>query len=160
MSIRVFTISGYGHLYRSLLRFCNTDGRAARELIYNLNTANLDSFRYVHPNSHITESGFVEFNNTLVRTASRPYRTEVQLYKSLEALKRNIVIDALTGEQREALANLRYIMRSIEYSFYKAFGVEIYDRVTVYSQCSYGLIPQDDEPGSCLFEDCAVSPGA
>ena len=160
MPIKIFTIPGYAHLYRSLLRFCGTDSRAARELVYTLNTANLDSFRYLHPDSHITETGFMDFNNALARTSRRPYRTEVQLYKSLLALKRNIVIDALTENQREALANLRYVMSSLELHFYKAFGIEIYDRLTVYSQCTYGLIPQEDEPGVCLVDDWALMPGA
>ena len=153
MSIKLFTLPGYAHLYRSLLRFCDMGGREARELIYTLNTANIDSFRYAYPNAVITESGYVSFMRGLERMNRRPYRTEVQLFKALAALKRNICRDVLTAEQREAAARLCYIMGGLELSFYKAFGVEIYDRLTVYPECSFGLIPQDGEPCVCLVRD-------
>ena len=160
MSIRLFTVPGYAHLYRSLLRFCDLSSREARELVYTLNTANLDSFRYINLYHHAKEMGYVAFCNSLERIRLRPYRTEVQLYKSLAALKRNIIPAALTAEQREALATLRYLMRSLELSFYKAFGLEIYDMLTVYSDCADGLVPHDNEPGVCLFGDWVVLAGA
>ena len=160
MSIKLFTIPGYVHLYRSLLRFCDIGGREARGLVYSLNTANLDSFCFAKPGAFIREAGYVDFNNALLCMNCRPYRTEVQLYKALTALKRNIIPDALTTDQREALAKLRFLMRSLEHSFYKAFGVEIYDMLTVYSECTYGLLPQSGEPSVCMAGDWAALPGA
>jgi len=160
MSIKLFTIPGYVHLYRSLLRFCDIGGREARGLVYSLNTANLDSFCFAKPGAFIREAGYVDFNNALLRMNRRPYRTEVQLYKALAALKRNIIPDALTADQREALASLRCIMRSLEHCFYKAFDVEIYDLLTVYCECTYGLIPQSGEPSVCMAGDWAALPGA
>lgn len=160
MSIRIFALPGYSHLYRSLLRFCEMGSREARELVYMLNTANLDSFRYVNPYGHMRESSYADFMNSLERLRRRPYRTEVQLYKALAALERNIVPDALTAEQGEAVARLRYLMRSLELSFYKAFSVEIDDMLTVYSDCAAGLVPGDLEPAACLMRDWIYLPGA
>jgi hypothetical protein len=160
MSIKLFTIPGYVHLYRSLLRFCDIGEREARALVYSLNTANLDSFRFAKPGAAVRETGYVAFNNHLLRMNCRPYRTEVQLYKALLTLNRNIIPDALTADQREALASLRCIMRSLEYSFYKAFGVEICDLLTVYSECAAGLLPHSGEPSVCMARDWAALPGA
>ena len=160
MSIRLFSLSGYAHLYRSLLRFCNMGGREARELVYQLNIANIDSFRFAHPDYYATESGYVAFTGNLEKMDRRPYRTEVQLYKSLAALKRNIIMDALTAEQREAAAKLFYIMRSLEFIFYKTFGVEIYDMLTVYAECTFGLEPKYGEPSVCMMKDWLLLPGA
>jgi len=160
MSIRIFTIPGYSHLYRSLLRFCDIGSREARELVYMLNTANLDSFRYAYPYGHMRESGYVAFMNSLEKLRRRPYRTEVQLHKALAALKRNIIPDALTAEQREAVARLQYLMRSLELSFYKTFGMEIDDILTVYAACEARLVPDEWEPAVCLMRDCMLLPSA
>lgn len=160
MSIKIFTLPGYVHLYRSLLRFCDIGSREARELIYTLNIANLDSFRYAYPYRSIKESSYIDFVNSLERLSRRPYRTEVQLHKALAALKRNIIPDALTAEQREAVARLRYLMRSLELPFYKAFGVEINDMLTVYSECEADLVPDESEPAVCLMQDWIYLPSA
>ena len=95
-----------------------------------------------------------------MRMNCRPYRTEVQLYRALEVLRRNIIRDALTSEQREALARLNWLMRSLEYSFYKTFGVEIGDMQTVYSECADGLVPNSGEPSVCLMRDWVLLPGS
>ena len=160
MSIRMFTIPGYAHLYRSLLRFHDMDSREARELVYMLNTANLDSVRYLRSHKYVRESGYIDFMNSLERLRRRPYRTEVQLYKSLAALKTNILPGALTAEQREAVALLRYIMRSMEFSFYKAFGMQIDDIQTVYPDCAAGLVPDAWEPAVCLMREWVYLPSA
>lgn len=49
------------------------------------------------------ESGPVRFSIELDRLDKRPYRTEVQLYKSLLALKRGIDRNLIITAQREAL---------------------------------------------------------
>lgn len=159
MSIRLFTLPGYSHLYRSLLRFCDMGSREAREFVYILNTANLDSYRFAYPYTRMSESGYVAFTNGLERLRRRPYRTEVQLHKALAALHRNLIPKALTDEQRAAAAKLRYLMRSIELSFYKAFGMEIDDPLTEYSACEDALVPDDfNEPPVCLRQDCDLLP--
>jgi len=106
------------------------------------------------------ESSYIDFMNSLERLRRRPYRTELQLHKALASLKRNIIPDALTAEQREAVARLRYIMRSLELSFYKTFGMEIDDMLTVYADCAAGLAPDDWEPTVCLVKDWIYLPGA
>lgn len=80
---KIVPIPGYIHLYRSLLRFCDRPSAELKEMLYLLNTANLDSYSFYHPDAQITESGPVAFCRWLDRRYARPYRTEVQLYKAM-----------------------------------------------------------------------------
>ena len=153
MFIKRFSIPGYAHLYRSLLRFCKLSEMEAKELCYLWNTANLDSIRCAMPREAVIESDIHTFFRCLDRMRRRPYRTEVQLYKALAALKNSILYDALTGEQREALVRLRCIMRDLDYYFYKAYGVDIDDRRTVYAECRFHLVPSPDEPSVCMLRE-------
>ena len=86
----IVPIPGYVHLYRSLLRFYDMPENEIKEMLYLLNTANLDCYGYYHPDRELIESGPVAFCVWLEKRNCRPYRTEVQLYKSLLALKRSI----------------------------------------------------------------------
>jgi len=88
------------------------------------------------------------------------YRTEVQLYKSLLFLKRSIDRDLIVSAQREALQTLRCIISNLEYRFYKAYGMEIEDKRTVYGECTYRLVPREDEPSVCLMHDWIYLPTA
>lgn len=160
MSIRLLSVPGYGHLYRSLLRFRGISVHEARRLIYMLNTANLDSFIYTHPDARIREAESATFSRMVERGNYRPYRTEVQLYKALVVLKCNIIPAALISEQREALARLRGLMRDIDLSFYKTFEMDIDDIRTVYADCAFNLIPREDEPSVCLVRDWIYLPSA
>ena len=123
---KIVSIPGYVHLYRSLLRFYHTSENEIKEMLYVLNTANLDCFGYYHPNIYVVQSGPALFSNWLDNMRCRPYRTEVQLYKAL----------------------------------YKAFGVEIDDNRTVYNECVFGLVPDEDEPSVCLMHDWVYLPTA
>lgn len=156
----LYSIPGYVHLYRSLLRFYDMPDNEAKELLYLLNTANLDSFGHHHPEARIIESGPVAFTRSLERRYLRPYRTEVQLYKSLLALKRGIDRDCIASAQREAVSALRCVISNIEYRFYKAYGMEIEDKRTVYAECVYRLVPSEDEPSVCLMHDWIYLPTA
>ena len=160
MSIRIFSMAGYSHLYRSLLRFCNMATGEAKSLVYRLNTANLDSARFRTPNIHAVESTPYVFGCCIERFDCRPYRTEVQLYKSLCALEKSIIRAAIIDDQREALAKLRCIISNLEYRFYKTFGTEIFDAPTVYSECAFGLVPWEDEPSVCMMNDWIMLPNA
>ena len=62
--------------------------------------------------------------------------------------------------QREALQTLRCILSNIEYRFYKAYGMEIEDKRTVYEACAYHLIPKEDEPSVCMMHDWIYLPSA
>ena len=81
----LYSLPGYIHLYRSLLRFCDMPENEIKEMLYQLNAVNLDCFANYHPDFHVYESGPVRFSMKLDRLDRRPYRTEVQLYKSLLA---------------------------------------------------------------------------
>ena len=45
----ILSIPGYVHLYRSLLRFYDMPENEIREMLYLLNTANLNCYEYYHP---------------------------------------------------------------------------------------------------------------
>ena len=143
----IIPIPGYVHLYRSRLRFYEMPENEVREMLYLLNTANLDCYSYYHPERELTESGPVAFSGWLDRMDCRPYRTEVQLYKSLLCLKRSIDRDLIVTSQRETLQALKCVTSNIEYRFYKAYRMEIEDKRTVYGECAYRLVPREDEPG-------------
>lgn len=147
----ILTMPGYVHLYQSLLRFYDMPGNEVREMLYRLNTANLDCYGYYHPEKYLVESGPEAFCHWLERKDCRPYRTEVQLYKSLLFLKRSVDWDLLVASQREALQNLKCVLSNLEYRFYKAYGMEIEDKRTVYGDCVYHLVPREDEPSVCLI---------
>lgn len=156
----IVSLPGYVHLYRSLLRFYDMPENEVREMLYLLNTANLDCYEYYHPERDVIQSGPVAFNDWLEHRDCRPYRTEVQLYKSLLFLKRSIDRDLIVTAQREALQTLRCIISNLEYRFYKAYGMEIEDKRTVYGECTYRLVPREDEPSVCLMHDWIYLPSA
>ena len=147
----LYSLPDYTHLYRSLLRFCDVPENEIKEMLYQLNSANLDCFAYYYPDFHVYERSPVRFSMELDRLDKRPYRTEVQLYKSLLALKRGIDRDLIIMAQREALQTLRCILSNIEYRFYKTYGMEI--KRTVYGEYLYRLISSDCEPSVCLMND-------
>ena len=149
----IVSIPGYVHLYRSLLRFYDMPENEIREMLYLLNTANLDCYEYYHPERELALSGPVAFCHWLETMDCRPYRTEVQLYKSLLFLQRSVDRDLIVTSQREALQTLKCIISNIEYRFYKAYEMEIEDKRTVYGECTYRLVPREDEPSVCLMHD-------
>ena len=160
MATRIFSLTGYAHLYRSLLRFTDLSVNEARVLVYRLNTANLDSARYTNPLMYVIEAEPYAFCRNIDSLECRPYHTEVQLYKALCTLETNIVWDAITEEQRRTLTKMRRIMRSLQARFINAYGVEIYDTPTVYEQCVFGLQPNENEPFVCMVEEWQMLKGA
>ncbi|EKC67999.1 hypothetical protein OBE_05165, partial [human gut metagenome] len=68
--------------------------------------------------------------------------------------------DLIVSAQREALQTLRCIISNLEYRFYKAYGMEIEDKRTVYGECTYRLVPREDEPSVCLMHDWIYLPSA
>lgn len=97
------------HLYRSLLRFYDMPENEIKEMLYLLNTANVDCYGCYHPERRLIESGPVTFSMWLDNMDCRPYRTEVQLHKALMFLKRGVERDMIITAQREALQTLRCI---------------------------------------------------
>lgn len=148
-----FSIGGFIHLYRSLLRFCHgMTGAEAAELTYLLNTANMDSLRFTFPDIALSEASPFEFTRRMGDN-KRPYRTEVQFYKAMEALNKNIIYEAITADQREAVLKMRCIMRDVELAFYKSFDMDITDKRTIYGECISNLTPKEDEPSVCLMQE-------
>lgn len=153
MAIYCFTLPGYVHLYRSLIRFCRMNRKEAAELVYLLNTANLDSYRYSRSKAKPAECKAYAFRKRLDGD-ERPYRTEVQLYKALRSLDRNIRMEALTSEQRDAVHQMRNrLMQTLQYFFHLCYGVDIEDKSTVYRACAPTLIPVNEEPTVCLLDE-------
>lgn len=152
MTNKCFTILGYAHFYRSLLRFCQLTAHEAKGLTYMLNTANLDSYRLCHQDKRITESSRIAFY-CCMDDIKRPYRTEVQFYKAMLTIHSNISFEAITNDQREAVLFLRCLMGDIESQFYKSFGMDITDPRTVFARCINNLIPTDLEPSVCLLDE-------
>ena len=70
----IVSIPGYVHLYRSLLRFYDMPENELREMLYLLNTANLDCYGYYHPERELVESGPVAFCHWLETMDCQPYR--------------------------------------------------------------------------------------
>jgi hypothetical protein len=135
------------------------DTGKAKELLFTLNTANLDSYALSHPQTHIFESTPAAFYAKL-DGMERPYRTEVQFYKSMCALARGIDREATITIQRDAVSRLRCLIGNTEYRFFKTYGIEIYDMRTVYSLCEWNLVPAKDEPAVCLMRDWSLLPSA
>lgn len=150
MSIWIFSIKGYSQLYRSLVKFCGFKLSSAQDLTYILNTANLDSFRYTNPNIFVKEMDETAFYNKLNTTLTEPYITEVQMYKSLTALSQNILLYALTKEQKEAYMKLILLMNNLEFWFYKCYSEDIDGAKTNYIKCSFGLETDESEPNRCF----------
>ena len=156
----MISIPGYVHLYRSLLRFYDMPENEVREMLYLLNTANLDCYEYYHPDRSVIQSGPVAFlrmagTKTAALTAQRYSFTNRCCF-----LKRSIDRDLIVSAQREALQTLRCIISNLEYRFYKAYGMEIEDKRTVYGECTYRLVPREDEPSVCLMHDWIYLPTA
>ena len=68
----IVPIPGYVHLYRSMLRFYDMPSAELKEMLYLLNTANLDSYGFHHPEAHVVESGPVAFCGWLDQRYARP----------------------------------------------------------------------------------------
>lgn len=51
----ILSIPGYVHLYRSLLRFYDMPENEVREMLYLLNTANLNCYEYYRPAGGIAD---------------------------------------------------------------------------------------------------------
>lgn len=144
-----FTLQGYRHFFRSLLRFTDLTAISAQELVYRMNTANLDSYSLNFPENRRTESRRSTFEKALNYPAA-PYKTEVQLYKSIHTFLENIDYYCLTEDQKDAVRSLRAIADSINHRFSRTFGMDIEDRLTSYRMCAKNLIPRADEPYSPL----------
>jgi hypothetical protein len=86
-------------------------GNRAMELVYHLNAANLDTMMYLRGRSPypLSPSRFY----TEITRRGRPLRSTVRLARALDDLLGNIIMDALTFEQRNAVRRARGIVDNI-----------------------------------------------
>jgi len=146
-----FTFPGFARFYRSLLRF-NRDMESAQalELTYDIYTAIYDSFRHKNPHIYAVEYNKIFIREMLLKSDVKPYRTEIQLYRAMEAVLQNTNVRIIRTESLENIMLMLFLMGDIELRFYKAFNMEICDKRTTYSLCVKNLDPKQNEPGLCL----------
>lgn len=138
-------LAGYRHMYRSLLRFFPVGKLDALELLYPLYIGNLDSCQYEDvplTMVELTTDGFY----SLAAPFARPYYTEVQLYRSMNGLLRNIRYEATIQDTRDAVKQFRTMIDSLECRFENTYDCVITDPKTTYSECWSRLIVRDSEP--------------
>ena len=70
----IVSIPGYIQLYRSLLRFYYGSENDIKEMLYQLNTANLDCFGYYHPDVYLVQSGPALFSGIILAEPNRNIR--------------------------------------------------------------------------------------
>ncbi len=136
-----FSLPGYRRLYRSLLAYTNLTDAASKGLTYLLNTANIDTCREYYPRRRFNELDCVSFLQTLNRPAS-PYKTAVQMYKSLEFLLAHISLDAITDDQKAAVKMAGVVLDDIAAQFAREYGADIDGQETVYALCSHSFNPR------------------
>lgn len=153
MKSMIFTESGYSRLYYSLIRFTNMKRGKAIHLIQDWSNANYLSYYGEYP-SKVKRSDFDALAQTEIFPPN-PYFTEVQLYKSLQALYDSIDQTLLHGDLLESVLFLRCSISDLAYRFWHSYGIEIESEDTVYSLCNDSLDAYSTwEPTTCLWKDC------
>ena len=140
---------GYRHMYRSLLRFFSMGKSDALALLYPLYIGNLDSCQYEKVPLNMIELTTDGFHSLAVPFA-RPYHTEVQLFRSMIGLLRNIRYEATIQDTRNAMKQFRTMIDSLEFRFENTYDCAITDPKTTFSECWTRLIVRDSEPMTAL----------
>ena len=145
--ITCFTSAGFSRFSHSLSRFCGLNRTEALVLANQCARANFDAFRAAPPDDR---TGRLEEPSLSLWDEAKPYQTEVQLYKSMQALLDNI--GGETDVQREAAVQLRALCGDINEHCWNGYGLDIEDERTVYAMCEATLEPAK-EPACVLLED-------
>ena len=143
-----FSSDGYARFWRSLIRFCHMGSGEAMTLVSLLCRANYDAYREYMEEERSCKSSDLDFEEI----EAKPYETEIQLYKAMQALQQNIGEDQRTDTLRDAADKLRSLTNDLGEQFWRAYGVEIDDACTVFELCDADLKP-DDEPCVCLLDE-------
>lgn len=151
MKIICFEAHHFTHLYQSLRKFLDLDPFEAKKICYALFVGNQDTYYAMRGYRRYEPIYFGEFLNLLDHAPYRPYKTIVQLYRSLETLIESIRCCYLIEQDRTTLRRLDEIMATIEVQFLSDYGMEITGSETTYSICIPHLSPTLDEPNSCLM---------
>lgn len=149
---RCYKANSFGFLYTSFMRYLGLSREETENRLYILCTANIDTCKTHYPERHYYDINPAAFHKTLKRR-KRPYRTEVQLYKSMVALRSNIACRALTDEQRETVEWLDVKISDLNSRFRERHGMDIDDLGTCYTECRFHIAPTSLEPLDPLVTD-------
>jgi hypothetical protein len=141
----IFSLSSFAYLYQSLIALFAMRPLDAACLTYELYTAHLDSHELHHPEDELYEADPIAFVFA-VQKRGRPYKTVVQLYKSIQALIRTLDWICLSFSQQKAVRCLKGILNQIGWRFYSMYDLDIESRKTVYRECLLHLAPGSNEP--------------
>lgn len=142
-----FTPAGFSRFSHSLSRFCGMNRTEALMFANRCARANFDTFRAAPPDDR---AGKLEGLSLSLWDEAKPYQTEVQLYKSMQALLANI--GGETDVQREAASHLRALCNDLNEHCWNSYGLDMEDERTVYALCGDTLEPTN-EPACVLLED-------
>jgi hypothetical protein len=143
--LTVFSLSSFAYLYHSLITLFAMRPLDTACLTYELYTAHLDSHEMHYPNDELYEADPIAFVFA-VQKRGRPYKTTVQLYKSIQALLQTLDWMCLSTSQQRAVRCVKGILNQIGWHFYSVYDLDIESRKTVYRQCHLHLVPGKDEP--------------
>jgi hypothetical protein len=153
MNIIRFDPLHFSHLHQSLCSLTGMNTYDAKALCYVLYAANQDTFHEVSGCRRYQQINLGDFLNIIDHAPYRPYRTIVQLYRSLEALLDAVKLCYLIEQDRIYLTRIDEHMAHLENQFLEQYGTEISGPDSVYSLCSHHLVPYVCEPQSCLIKD-------
>lgn len=146
--ITCFTPAGFSRFTLSLCRFCGMKRTEALVLTNLCARANFDAFRAAAPGERRGEiRGLSSFS---LWNEGKPYQTEVQLYKAIQTLLRNI--EGGEYADTEAAAHLRALLNELNERCWNSYGLDMEDERTVYALCKATLEPEK-EPAYVLLED-------
>lgn len=140
-----FTPTGFSRFAHSLSRFCGMSRPEALTFANQCAHANFDAFRVALP-----EERMGEIKGLSLWDEAKPYQTEVQLFKAIQALLGNI--GGETDSEQESAAHLRALLNDLNEHCWNSYGLDIEDERTVYALCESTLEP-NTEPPVCLVED-------
>lgn len=142
-----FTPTGFSRFAHSLSRFCGMSRPEALTFANQCAHANVDAFRAAPPDER---AGEITGLSISLWDEAKPYQSEVQLYKAIQALTANI--GGETGSEQERTSHLRALLNDLNECCWNSYGLDIEDERTVYALCESTLEPET-EPPVCLLED-------
>lgn len=142
-----FSPTGFSRFAHSLSRFCGMTHPEALTFANLCARANFDAFRAAPPDKCMREIKGLSISPW---DEAKPYQTEVQLYKAIQALAANIGGE-MDGEP-ECAAHLHALLNDLNERCWNSYGLDIEDDRTVYALCESTLEPET-EPPVCLLED-------
>jgi len=153
MKIINFEPHHFAYLHQSICKFLDIDPYEAKKICYSLYVGNQDTYYAMRGRRRYEPVYFGEFLNILDHAPYRPYRTVVQLYRSMETLIDSIRCCYLIEQDRTVLRRVDEMMATLEVQFLSDYGLEITSPETTYALCIPHISPGLDEPKGCLKPD-------